>query len=76
MGLKRVSPRSACSGEKTYGIFETHFVVSSLLGVLVLSAVLLLAVFPYGTPRIFLNQRRAVKNIRNLNIAERNFQSE
>jgi hypothetical protein len=31
-----------------------------------------LGIFPPGTPRIFLNQRRAAESIRNLNLAEHN----
>ena len=37
------------------------------------SAVFFLAIFPPSTPRIFLNQRRAVESIRQLNVAEHDY---
>ena len=40
---------------------------------LFMAAMLWLVVFPPNTPRIFLNHRRAVESIRNLNLAERNY---
>ncbi len=41
--------------------------------VIFVSAVFLLAIFPPSTPRIFLNHRRAVESIRQLNLAEHDY---
>jgi hypothetical protein len=44
-----------------------------LFTALLISAFFLLAVFPPKAPRTFLNHRRAVESIRNLNVAEHNY---
>lgn len=41
--------------------------------IILVSAVIWAGVFPRSTPRIFLNQRRATINIRELNLAQKNY---
>jgi hypothetical protein len=47
--------------------------ISIVLGLVLVSTLIFLAIFPPDTPRVFLNQRRAVQSIRVLNGAEKTY---
>ena len=59
---------------RDYTAFLKHSLISALSAVSLLSAVLLLAIFlPQETPRLVLNQYRAVHSVRDLSLAEHNY---